>query len=768
MASGDTKTEAMLRILGNGGSADAYRGCCNTKTQSYVLDAIDRVQGLEDEVDALKNNPDVVDIVPTYAALQAYDTSSLGDNDIIRVLADETHNGQSAYYKWNVTSSTWSFIGVVGDYYTKGQVDTLLNGKQNTLTAGSNISISGSTISATDTTYTAGTGIDITSDVVSVDTSTIQPKLTAGSNITIDSNNEISATDTTYSDFTGTDGTAAGVAGLVPAPATTDAGKFLKADGTWGAAGGGVIVGEYAPTSATVADVGQLYLDTTEEELFVCTSKEGNLTNWEYVELKKEAVYGHITYYPNWEQSVDTLYSENAELLSANLSTWNAWAAAHPLEELEAEEGYMFDYNDGTWTWFGMSGMAEIPENEMQATTGLEISVSDTYGSITVISSVTVDESTTETTDVIGEHQWKQLCFTDKNAVVGPFGEDHVYILQDAIKEFIIVFGATDTIPDNFLRNCTRLERFSRNSTDHSVSFPEGAITKVGNNFLRGCCRITGDTVRSQGVDIVELYVGFQHVQEVGDYCMADIKPFDNNGTPTSNFEKLYVTFPKKSVGSNFFSGSTASFVADFSLSSNVAIGDYFFYESGVTSMTSPNNNIRFPRKIPNSFFSGCTNFTGFDNMSLAFEQVEEIGSSFLYGCSSFNSALALPRVKSIGAYFLNRCTVFNSALSIPNLEYVDESFLYSCKAFNQPLTFQYLREINLKYFCGDMEQYVSTITLGNQYIATSGDASYALYCNSSSVPAVTTGITISGAGRQALLSLGNITNHRKLIDGGA
>ena len=40
--------------------------------------------------------------------------------------------------------------------------------------------------------------------------------------------------------FTGTDGTAAGTMGLVPAPATTDAGKFLKADGSWGEAGGGV------------------------------------------------------------------------------------------------------------------------------------------------------------------------------------------------------------------------------------------------------------------------------------------------------------------------------------------------------------------------------------------------------------------------------------------------------------------------------------------------------------------------------------------------
>lgn len=89
------------------------------------------------------------------------------------------------------------------------------------------------------TTYTAGDGIDITDDTISVDTTTIQPKLTAGSNVSI-SDNTISATDTTYSNFTGTDGTAAGTAGLVPAPATTDVGKFLKADGTWDTAGGGV------------------------------------------------------------------------------------------------------------------------------------------------------------------------------------------------------------------------------------------------------------------------------------------------------------------------------------------------------------------------------------------------------------------------------------------------------------------------------------------------------------------------------------------------
>ena len=80
--------------------------------------------------------------------------------------------------------------------------------------------------------YTAGDGINITDDEISVDDTYVQRKLTAGSNIQINGTT-ISATDTTYSDFVGTDGQTAGTAGLVPAPAATDEGEFLKADGTW-------------------------------------------------------------------------------------------------------------------------------------------------------------------------------------------------------------------------------------------------------------------------------------------------------------------------------------------------------------------------------------------------------------------------------------------------------------------------------------------------------------------------------------------------------
>lgn len=208
----------------------------------------------------------------------------------------------------NVISATGSAAvawgDITGDLENQTDLNNALGAKQDTLTAGANITIDGDNeISATDTTYTAGTNVSISSSNVisatdttytdfvgasslldgasglvpkplksqrgkflkgdgswgtptnttytagsglslngtefSVDTTTIQPKLTAGANVNIDANNEISATDTTYSDFTGTDGVSAGTAGLVPAPATTDDGKYLKADGTWATVAGG-------------------------------------------------------------------------------------------------------------------------------------------------------------------------------------------------------------------------------------------------------------------------------------------------------------------------------------------------------------------------------------------------------------------------------------------------------------------------------------------------------------------------------------------------
>ena len=284
--------------------------------------------GLQTQIDALAAASDVTDIVGTYADLQAYDTSKLKDNDIIKVLQDETHDDETTYYRWVKASSSFSLIGEEGPYYTKAAADAKFQDK---LTAGPGITIDPDTneisadgsetifyanLSETGTTRHIYKDIDFTTaasvqDIIDANdkgqvilrgtslvnptaysdsylqnafimphnndfefvfldrdvryeysasattdsafyyyTSEIQPKLTAGTNVNI-SGTTISATDTTYSDFTGTDGTAAGTAGLVPAPATTDAGKYLKADGTWDTVSAGPNVVQTTGTSQT-------------------------------------------------------------------------------------------------------------------------------------------------------------------------------------------------------------------------------------------------------------------------------------------------------------------------------------------------------------------------------------------------------------------------------------------------------------------------------------------------------------------------------------
>lgn len=80
---------------------------------------------LQSQIDAITASSDVTDVVGTYAQLQAYDTSSLPPNSIIKVLQDENHNGEITYYRWVITGGTgsWVLIGEEGPYYTKSQAD---------------------------------------------------------------------------------------------------------------------------------------------------------------------------------------------------------------------------------------------------------------------------------------------------------------------------------------------------------------------------------------------------------------------------------------------------------------------------------------------------------------------------------------------------------------------------------------------------------------------------------------------------------------------
>ena len=234
--------------------------------------------------------PDMTDPVTSKDVFDANDKGQV----ILRISTSATPEMYSDAYLQNAYSANGDYQLLFLDEKTYRSFDTsnLTDSTftyssrviQDKLTAGTNIQINGATISATDTTYSDFTGAtsgaagvhglvpapapgetdkylksdgswatvsQYTLPAASANTlggvkigsnlsmdandvlSATDTTYTAGTNVTISSGNVISATDTTYSNFVGTDGTSAGTAGLVPAPATTDAGKVLSADGSW-------------------------------------------------------------------------------------------------------------------------------------------------------------------------------------------------------------------------------------------------------------------------------------------------------------------------------------------------------------------------------------------------------------------------------------------------------------------------------------------------------------------------------------------------------
>lgn len=84
---------------------------------------------LQSQIDAITSKSDVVDVVASYVELVAYDTSSLGDNDVVKVLEDEMHDNAESYYRWDITTETWGYIGSQGPFVTPAEMQTALGGK---------------------------------------------------------------------------------------------------------------------------------------------------------------------------------------------------------------------------------------------------------------------------------------------------------------------------------------------------------------------------------------------------------------------------------------------------------------------------------------------------------------------------------------------------------------------------------------------------------------------------------------------------------------
>ena len=108
----------------------------NQLTDKSYVDTADTA--LQTQIDALSAASDVSDIVGTYAELQAYDTSTLQNNNIIKVSQDETHNNETTYYRWVITGGVgaWVLIGEEGPYYTIAAADAAFQEK---LVSGTNI-----------------------------------------------------------------------------------------------------------------------------------------------------------------------------------------------------------------------------------------------------------------------------------------------------------------------------------------------------------------------------------------------------------------------------------------------------------------------------------------------------------------------------------------------------------------------------------------------------------------------------------------------------
>lgn len=287
MANGDTKTESYLRVAAEGTRADLPTDtCCNTKTQNLILGVANRIMDVEDEVEEIINNPDVVDIVDTYADLQAYDTQHLTENDIIRVLQDETHDGNSTYYRFTKNPDTWTFIGEISG--GGSGITELTNADYNypnsnpngvalwSLKSGVYYWQAGVTVYSQQTTTRNAAGIAI---VTNAETA---PTLSSSARILLMTN------DGAFSEGS----TTGGVQYLANVLTSTNVQDSLNSTSTWQPLSanqgkvlnekieGRVITGSGAPTTSTVGTVGKLYEDTTNGKLYQCTAVSGSTYTW--------------------------------------------------------------------------------------------------------------------------------------------------------------------------------------------------------------------------------------------------------------------------------------------------------------------------------------------------------------------------------------------------------------------------------------------------------------------------------------------------------
>jgi hypothetical protein len=196
-------------------------------SHKYFAEQSDWAEADAKKLTFIKNKPDL----SVYATQTDLTNGLATKQDTISDLSDIRAGAQAgstavqpAALNDYVTNS--ALATTLADYVTDTELSTILEGYQTALTAGSNIQINNGTISATDTTYTAGTGLDLTGTEFSVKVD--------GTTVTVNSSGELQAAppvtvDQTY-DATSTNpqsGTA-----VAQAVAGVDTGLFEAVYGT--------------------------------------------------------------------------------------------------------------------------------------------------------------------------------------------------------------------------------------------------------------------------------------------------------------------------------------------------------------------------------------------------------------------------------------------------------------------------------------------------------------------------------------------------------
>lgn len=129
------------------GAYSAYIDSLQNKTAQLSIDiktSADKVREefaladgvLQDQIDALTNATDVIDVVGTTAGLNPY-TGFITSGDVIKVLSGT--DGKQEYYKWTAAKSAtsapfseFSLVGTLEPYYTMAQIDDKFTNYYNT------------------------------------------------------------------------------------------------------------------------------------------------------------------------------------------------------------------------------------------------------------------------------------------------------------------------------------------------------------------------------------------------------------------------------------------------------------------------------------------------------------------------------------------------------------------------------------------------------------------------------------------------------------